>query len=533
MAGLDPAIHVHPIRASRLRASPIHGRRFGANVDGGIKSGHDARWRCFLSARPENRTIMSEQATPLWRGDELAAALGADAASALPGVVTGASIDTRTLQPGDAFFPLKDARDGHDFVADAFAKGAALAVVARERAEGLKGLGPLAVVDDPLRAMERAGMVRRADLSARVIAVTGSVGKTGTKEALKLVLSRQGATMAPVGSYNNHWGVPLTLVRTPRDTAFAVYEIGMSNPGEIAPLAQMARPHVAIITTVQPVHLASFPSLSAIADEKAMIYEGLEPGGVAVANADIPFVDRLRAHAFAARAGRFVTFGESPKADVRLISCSLHPDLSTVEADVMGVRVAYKLGSPGKHIVINSLSVLAAAKLVGADLALAALALGDLQPPQGRGARQTLAAGSGTLTLIDESYNANPASMTAALDNLGRLKPARHGRRIAVVGDMLELGPTGPAMHADLARPVVDNGVDLVFACGPLMRNLYDALPSAHRGAYAASSQGLEALVIDALRAGDIVTVKGSLGSRMGPIVKAIVARFPPAANDE
>jgi UDP-N-acetylmuramoyl-tripeptide--D-alanyl-D-alanine ligase len=476
---------------------------------------------------------MSDSTSPLWRGEELVAALGASVMGALPGSVTGASIDTRTIQPGDVFFPLKDVRDGHDFVADAFAKGASLAVVARERADTLAGLGPLAVVDDPLKAMERAGMARRAELSARVIAVTGSVGKTGTKEALKLILSRQGATMAPVGSYNNHWGVPLTLVRTPRDVEFAVYEIGMSNPGEIAPLARMARPHVAIITTVQPVHLEAFPSVAAIADEKGAIYDGLEPGGVAIANADIPYADRLKAHAFAARAGRVVTFGENPKADVRLISCALHPDLSTVEAEVMGVRVAYKIGSPGKHIVMNSLAVLAAAKLVGADLALAGLALADLTPPQGRGARQRLNASGGTLTLIDESYNANPASMRAALDNLGRLKPTGRGRRIAVLGDMLELGPDGPAMHADLADSITANRVDIVFACGPLMRNLYDALPSAHRGAYAASSQGLEAHVTDALNPGDVVTVKGSLGSRMGPIVKAIVARFPPAATDD
>ncbi len=476
---------------------------------------------------------MIDTTTPLWHGEELVAALGAEPRGALPAAIAGASIDTRTIQPGEVFFPLKDARDGHDFVADAFAKGAALAVVSRERADELARLGPVAVVEDPLKAMERAGMARRAALNGRVIAVTGSVGKTGTKEALKLVLSQQGETMAPVGSHNNHWGVPLTLVRTPRHSAFAIYEIGMSNPGEIAPLARMARPHVAIVTTVQPVHLEAFASVAAIADEKGAIYEGLEPGGVAVVNADIVHAERLKAHAFASRAGRVVTFGEHEKADARLISCALHPDLSTVEAEVMGVRVAYKVGSPGKHIVMNSLAVLAAAKLAGADLALAALALAELKPPQGRGARQTLVAAGGTLTLIDESYNANPASMRAALDNLGRLRPSGRGRRIAVLGDMLELGPDGPAMHADLAEAIVGNGVDLVFVCGPLMRNLYDALPADRRGAYAASSQGLEAHVVDALKPGDVVTVKGSLGSRMGPIVKAIVARFPPASADE
>jgi UDP-N-acetylmuramoyl-tripeptide--D-alanyl-D-alanine ligase len=470
--------------------------------------------------------------TPLWTGTEFLTALDGDASGASPATITGASIDTRTIRPGDAFFALKDVRDGHDFVKDAFAKGAALAVVDREHATALAGSGPLAIVDDVLRAMERAGVARRAQLDARVIAITGSVGKTGTKEALKLILGRQGPTMAPVGSYNNHWGVPLTLVRTPRDTAFGVYEIGMSNPGEIAPLARMAAPDVAIVTTVQPVHLASFPSVSAIADEKGAIYEGLPPHGVAIGHADIPDAGRLRAAAMASRAGRFVSFGESAGADVRLLSCALQADLSTVEADVMGTRVTYKIGSPGKHVVMNSLAVLAAVKLIGADLALAALALADFTPPQGRGAKQMLAAPGGQITLIDESYNANPASMRAALENLGRLKPGPRGRRIAVLGDMLELGPQEGEMHAALAGSIAANGVDLVFASGPLMRNLYDALPAAVRGAYAASSAGLEPLVLDALRAGDVVTVKGSLGSKMGPLVKAMAIRFPPASAD-
>lgn len=470
--------------------------------------------------------------TPLWTGPDLIAALGARLEGVMPGAISGASIDTRTLDAGDAFFALIDARDGHDFVPAAFAKGAAIAVVDEAHAPALKGHGPLAVVDNVLRAMERAGMARRAALNAGVIAVTGSVGKTGTKEALKLVLSRQGETMAPVGSYNNHWGVPLTLVRTPVSTRYGVYEIGMSNPGEIAPLAMMAQPDVAIITTVQAVHLASFPSVAAIADEKAAIYDGLPAHGIAIGNADIPYTARLRAHAMAGKAGRFVTFGEAEGADVRLLSCVLQADLSVVDADVMGARVTYKIGSPGKHIVMNSLAVLAAVKLIGADLALAALALADLKPPQGRGARQMLSIAGGTITLMDESYNANPASMRAALANLGRLAPTGRGRRIAVLGDMLELGPDGAQMHADLAAPLAENGIDLVFAAGPLMRSLYDVLPSARRGAYAASSASLEALLLDALRAGDVVTVKGSLGSKMGPLVKAMTTRFPPVSAD-
>ncbi|KPH78970.1 UDP-N-acetylmuramoylalanyl-D-glutamyl-2,6-diaminopimelate--D-alanyl-D-alanine ligase [Bosea vaviloviae] len=465
---------------------------------------------------------------PLWSGDELVAALGARAEGTVPGAVTGISIDTRTLEPGDAFFAITgEARDGHDFVAGALEKGAALAVVDEAHAADFAGKGALAVVPDVLKAMEQAGSARRAELKAGVVAVTGSVGKTGTKDALRLVLSRQGKTHAPVASYNNHWGVPLTLCRTPRDVDYAVYEIGMNHPGEILPLARLVRPQVAIITTIQPVHLAAFESLEGIAEEKAGVFWELEKGGTAIVNADIPQADLLERIAKAGPAGRVIRFGESPGADVRLISCALKSDVSTVDAVVMGQPVTYRLGSPGKHIVLNSLAVLAAVTALGADLALAALALGDLRPPAGRGAQQRLEGPGGPFTLIDESYNGNPASMRAAIENLGRIPVAGRGRRIAVLGDMLELGPTGPELHKGLIEAIIANGVDTVFACGPLMRGLYDGLPSTLRGAYAAQASGLEPLVLDAIRAGDVVTVKGSLGSRMGPIVKAVVARFP------
>jgi UDP-N-acetylmuramoyl-tripeptide--D-alanyl-D-alanine ligase len=253
----------------------------------------------------------------------------------------------------------------------------------------------------------------------------------------------------------------------------------------------------------------------------------LKTGGTAIINADIPQAGRLRTHAMAGPAGRVLSFGEQAHADARLLSCALRADMSTVDAIIMGQPVTYKLGSPGKHVVMNSLSVLLAAKALGADLALAALALGDLVPPQGRGAHQTLHVAGGTLTLIDESYNANPASIRAALENLGRMPISGRGRRIAVLGDMLELGPTGPDLHRSLAAAIEANKVSRVFACGPLMRHLYDALPSELRGAYAASSAGLEAFLLDDLHAGDVVTIKGSLGSKMGPLVKAVMARFP------
>ncbi len=471
---------------------------------------------------------------PLWSGDELVAAMGARAEGPVPATVTGISIDTRTLEPGDAFFAITgEARNGHDFVAAALEKGAGLAVVDEVHAAQFAGRGALAVVPDVLKAMEQAGSARRAELKAGVVAVTGSVGKTGTKDALRLVLSRQGKTHAPVASYNNHWGVPLTLCRTPADVAYGVYEIGMNHPGEILPLARLVRPQVAIITTIQPVHLAAFESLEGIAEEKAGVFWELEPGGTAIVNADIPQADLLERIAKAGPAGRVIRFGESLDADVRLLSCALKSDVSTVDAVVMGQPVTYRLGSPGKHIVLNSLAVLAAVTALGADLALAALALGDLRPPAGRGALQKLEAPGGAFTLIDESYNGNPASVRAAIENLGRIPVAGRGRRIAVLGDMLELGPKGPELHQRLTEAIIANGVDAVFACGPLMRGLYDSLPSTLRGAYAAQASGLEPLVLDAIRAGDVVTVKGSLGSRMGPIVKAVVARFPAVSAEE
>lgn len=476
----------------------------------------------------------STMPAPLWSGQALVAAMTARAIGSVPAAIAGVSIDTRTLEPGDAFFAITgEARDGHEFVAAALARGAALAVIDAAHAEAMSGPGPYAVVPDVLKAMERAGMARRAQLEAKIVAVTGSVGKTGTKEALRLVLSRQGKTHAPVASYNNHWGVPLTLCRTPQDVAYAVYEIGMSNPGEILPLAKLVTPDVAIVTTVQPVHLAAFASLDGIAEEKGAIFAGLKPGGTAIINADIPQSALLRRLAKASPAGRIVSFGESAEADVRLVACALKPDISTVDALVFGRKVAYRLGSPGRHIVHNSLSVLAAVEALGGDLALAALALGDLVPPSGRGARQVHLAPGGPFTLIDESYNGNPASMRAAIENLGRMPVSGRGRRIAVLGDMLELGPSGPALHVGLGDAVIEAQIDTVFACGPLMRGLHDGLPSALRGAYADDASSLEPLVLDSIRAGDVVTVKGSLGSRMGPIVKAIAARFPAAPADE
>ncbi len=464
----------------------------------------------------------------LWTDEALLTGLGAHRVGAAPAAINGLSIDTRTLQPGDLFFALQgENRDGHGFVEAAFRAGAAAAVVCAPHVDALQGFGPLYVVEDALLAMERLGRVARARMLGRVVAVTGSVGKTSTKEALRHVLSRQGPTHASVASYNNHWGVPLTLGRMPAGTDYGVFEIGMNHPFEIIPLSQMVRPHVAIITTVEPVHLEHFSAVTGIADAKGEIFAGLLPGGTAIINRDNPHYERLRAHAQASAAGCIISFGAHEAADVRMLKIGLRPDMSVVEARVRGRTLAFQLGMPGKHMAMNALAVLAAAEALGADLALAALALGDVAAGAGRGQRIELRIRGGTFALLDESYNANPASMRAAMALLSQLNVGLRGRRIAVLGDMLELGPSGPEMHAALAGAAEEQGVDLVFACGPLMKHLWASLSSDRRGAYAASSAELQPLLLEALQPGDAVVIKGSLGSRMGPLVTALKNRYP------
>ena len=471
--------------------------------------------------------------TTLWTLDAMAAAMRAGRSGALPDQVSGISIDSRTLAKGEAFFAIQgENRDGHEFVDGALKAGAGLAVVARSQ-RGNFAEAPLLVVPDVLDALRKLAQAARARLHAKVIAVTGSVGKTGTKEALRLALSADGETHASVASYNNHWGVPLSLARCPESVKYAVFEIGMSHAGEITPLTKLVLPHVAIVTGVEPVHLEYFGSLEKIADAKAEIFAGVEPGGAAVLNRDNPQFARLAAAAKAAGVERIVCFGEDNKADASLLRLSLQSDSSTVEATILGQPVTYKLGAPGRHLVLNSLAVLAAVALVGADLALAALALNNLRPVSGRGARAVLIVPGGNALLIDESYNANPASMRAAIALLGQAPIGKHGRRIAVLGDMLELGSSADAMHRKLADAIEAAGIDLVFCSGPMMRALWEALPSRARGGYAEMAAGLESAVLGAIRAGDAVMVKGSLGSKMGPLVKALERQFPRQAAVE
>jgi UDP-N-acetylmuramoyl-tripeptide--D-alanyl-D-alanine ligase len=465
--------------------------------------------------------------TALWTLDAMAAAMRAEKSGALPADVPGLSIDSRSIRRGEAFFAIKgDNRDGHDFIEAALKSGAGLAVVARDRRRQYPADAPLLVVDDVLEALRDLARAARARSHAKVIAVTGSVGKTSTKEALRLALSADGETHASAASYNNHWGVPLSLARLAASTKYAVFEIGMNHAGEITPLTKLVRPHVAIVTAIAPVHLEYFGSLQKIADAKAEIFLGVELGGAAVLNRDNHQYAQLVKAARAAGVTRIVSFGASAKADARLKRHSLHAAVSTVEARILGRNVTYKIGAPGRHLVLNSLAVLAAAALVGADLALAALALAHLEPATGRGTRITLRVPGGNALLIDESYNANPASMVAAIALLGQAPVGKNGRRVAVLGDMLELGPQGAAFHRALSAPIEAAGVDLVFCSGPLMRALWEALPIASRGGYAETAAALEPAVLAAIRDGDAVMVKGSLGSKMGPIVKALERQF-------
>ncbi|HEX7969595.1 MAG TPA: UDP-N-acetylmuramoyl-tripeptide--D-alanyl-D-alanine ligase, partial [Stellaceae bacterium] len=369
--------------------------------------------------------------TPLWTSAEAAAATGGH--STRDWRAGGVSIDSRTVAPGDLFVALAGPKfDGHDFVADALRKGAAAALVARAPPRVATD-APLLVVGDTMAALEELGRAARRRSAAAIIGVTGSVGKTGTKEALRRALERQGPSFASAGSLNNQWGVPLSLARMPRETAYGVFEMGMNHAGEIEALSRIVRPDVAVITTVEPAHLGFFRSVEAIADAKAEIFAGMEPRGAAVLNRDNPHFARLAAAAKARGITRILSFGSHPDATVKLIDCHLYATASAVTASVMGEIVDYCIAIPGKHWVMNSLAVLGAVKAVGADVGAAAGAMSSLAPLDGRGRRHNIAVAGGSAELIDESYNASPASMRATFAALGAAEPPRGGRRIAVL----------------------------------------------------------------------------------------------------
>ncbi len=462
----------------------------------------------------------------LWSTMEAATATGGQAIGDWR--AAGVSIDSRSVAAGDLFVALVGPNfDGHDFVADALKRGAAAAIVAK-RPPGLSESAPLLMVADTQRALEDLGRAARARAQGKIIAVTGSVGKTGTKEALKYALERQGRTFASSGSLNNQWGVPLSLARMPPDARYGIFELGMNHPGEIEGLTRLVRPDVAIITTIEPAHLGFFPSVEAIADAKAEIFAGVEPNGAAILNRDNAFYDRLAAAARARGIARVLGFGAHELAAVRLIDCHLYATASAVTAAAMGETIDYSISLPGRHWVMNSLAVLAAVKAVGGDVGAAAGAMATLSALEGRGRRHRLDIPDGTIELIDESYNASPASMRAAFAVLGAIDPGPGGRRVAVLGSMLELGQESQRHHADLAKPLLDAGVALVFTLGEEMRALDAALPANRRGGHAANVAELADLLAKRLHPNDVVTVKGSHGSRLYELVAKLVAATAP-----
>ena len=465
--------------------------------------------------------------TALWTSAEAASATGGETTTTWQ--ANGVSIDTRTIQPGDLFVALKDIRDGHDFVAQALEKGAAAALVTH-RPDGVAEDAPLLIVSDVLTALEALGRAARARTKARIAAITGSVGKTSTKEMLRAVLSMQGKCHAAEASYNNHWGVPLTLARMPADTDYAVIEIGMSNPGEITPLSQMARPHVAMVTTVAAAHLASFDNLAGIAAEKASIMDGLEPGGLAVLNADIETTQILQDHARKVGAKQ-VLFGEKGP-DWSINHVRLCGEATVIKATSQGTDYLFKLSVPGRHFASNAVGVLAVAEALGADPVAASLDIANWVPPAGRGTREIIVtdmANDGeSISLLDDAFNANPTSLAASLEVLAASKPTnnvgRHvkGRRIAILGDMLELGQDEVQMHRGMAKNPHLQTLDTIHCAGPLMHHLWQALPETQRGQWAETAAELVPKVSRLVDAGDVVLVKGSKGSKISIVVDAI-----------
>jgi UDP-N-acetylmuramoyl-tripeptide--D-alanyl-D-alanine ligase len=465
----------------------------------------------------------------LWTSEALVAAMDGRPLGPMPEGISGISIDSRSLQPGDAFFAIKgEAMDGHDFATAAIKAGAGVLVVAEGKLPSLGRLtAPIIVVEDVLAALEKLGVAARARSQAKIIAVTGSAGKTTTKEVLRHVLSAVGKVHASAQSFNNHWGVPLTLARMPADCDYAVFEIGMNHPDEIRPLVKMVRPQVAIVTMIAAAHLGFFRNLDEIAKAKAEIFEGLEPDGSAILNRDDTRWKLLDKMADAAGVEHVFGFGENARSTFKLVKCELYADHSDITARISGHEVTARIGAPGRHMVQNVLAVLGAAHLVGADLDKIALALADLSAERGRGKRHVLRHPKGPITLIDESYNANPASMHAAMALLNATPVTGEGRRIAVLGDMLELGDHSAKLHAALADLIVGTGTQIVFLGGPEMRALAEALPAEVKTEYRAGVEELKPVLLAALKPGDVVMIKSSKGIGFAKLVDALLGKFP------
>ena len=445
--------------------------------------------------------------TPGWAAEEWAA--------------RGISIDTRNLKPGDIFVALRDARDGHEFVPNAFDAGAAAALVAGAPENAPRG-APLLVVGDTLQGLRDLAVAARLRNFGKRIAITGSAGKTSTKEILRGILAPSGLVHAADKSFNNHFGVPLSLAQLPMDARYGVFEIGMNHAGEITPLAELVRPHAAIVTTVAAAHLEFFKSVDEIAAAKAEIFSGLSRGGVAILPADNKYFDFLKKCAEQAGAAGFISFGEAKNADFRLVQHEAKGAGAKLSVSINGNIHEFAFGIPGKHQAVNLLAALAAVNSVGASVDAAIDSAACLAPADGRGARTNVEIGGGTATLIDESYNANPTSMAAAIGLLGDAPLGAGGRRIAVLGEMLELGPDAPGLHAGLADKLAAAKIDSVFVAGILMDNLWEALPPSMRGAKAQNANDLVNEVIAALAPGDAIMVKGSNASGVSIIAKSL-----------
>lgn len=464
--------------------------------------------------------------TQLWSMEEILAATGGRPVGQMPVGVSGVSIDSRTLKPGEAFFSISGERfDGHEFVSDAMKAGAGLAVVSERRLVALGHLRiPLLVVTDVLKALEDLGISARRRTRARIIAITGSVGKTSTKEMMRAALESAGKVHASPASFNNHWGVPLTLARMPAETKFGLFEIGMNHAGEIEPLAKMVRPAIAVITAIAPAHLGSFRSLNDIARAKAEIFQGLGRRGTAVIPRDSKYFKLLYQLAQESGVAAIRSFGRKRGADFRLAEACYGPDGSSARISICGKRTNLSLVQPGEHVMTNALAVLGVAKLAGAELGPCVEALARVEAGSGRGDRFSVKVAGGRATIIDESYNANPASMSAALKTLGVARPRGRGRRIAVLGDMLELGGSSEKLHKALKEPIIESACNLVYLGGPEMAALAGELNSRLLAGHFGDTVKLAAALIADLRGGDVVMVKASNGLNFSAIIEKLHA---------
>ncbi len=465
----------------------------------------------------------------LWTIEDFLAATGGRPVGNMPLGVDGVSIDTRTLDKGDAYFAIKgDQFDGHSFVSKASGNGAALAVVSEHKLVTLGGLTmPLVVVGDVLEAMERLGVAARARTKAQIIAVTGSVGKTTTKEMLRTLLAPCGQVHASIASYNNHWGVPLTLSRMRADTKFGIFEIGMNHPGEIASLVKMVRPHVAVITTVTAAHLGGFKNINEIARAKGEIFSGVETGGAVLLNCDIKQYSLLLKMAKETPIDHILSFGKKSGADYLIKEIIADSEGSQVSAKLKGELAQLSLPVPGIHMVSNLMAAIGAALSAGADIEMVKNAVVQIGAVKGRGEVYHFGDGLQKITIIDESYNANPASMAASLNVLGMYSPISKGRRVAVLGDMLELGKTANKLHKELLAPIREANVERLWLVGNEMRALAVEIgknneTSALLAGHFDTAELLKDALEDDIRPGDVVMFKSSLGIKFGPLVNAI-----------